>query len=419
MPPSLLKPQRALVRARWGVFGTFAVVGFLSAIWLVNIPDIQERTGTSHAVLGGLILLLGLGALVSMQFTGILIRKIGSRASSLLGLGFLVVTVNLPGMATDAVSLGAALFIFGLGHGITDVAMNQHAVVVERGYSRPIMSAFHAFYSLGGAVGAVAAAAGQSSGLDLAWILFLACLVGAAGASFSAPRLLSTATELRLEAGAGPDPVNEDASQGTVLPARNRRRIVALAVMAFLILLSEGAANDWSALQTVECLNESEAAAALAYGAFASAMTVGRLLADRAAHALGPVRVIRYGSLMAGAGMLAVVTSTLYPLSIIGWLLFGLGLSGIIPQIYTAAGAAGRNDSGKTLARVVSCGYVGLLAGPAIIGWLGGMVGLTLAFILPLLFCAFGVILAKAVAPASDEVAPEHMHNIQASSSER
>ncbi|MCD4851569.1 MFS transporter [Arthrobacter sp. AK01] len=419
MSPSILTPQRALVRARWGVFGTFAGVGFLSAIWLVNIPDIQERTGTSHAVIGGLILLLGLGALVSMQFTGLLIRRIGSRASCSLGLGLLVITVNLPGMATDAVSLGIALFIFGLGHGITDVAMNQHAVVVEREYGRPIMSAFHAFYSLGGALGAVAAAAGQSTGLDLAWILFIACLVGAAAAASSVPALLSRATERRLETGTSPVSLAEHASPVRDTSGRNRRRIVALAVMAFLILLSEGAANDWSALQTVEHLNEPEAAAALAYGAFAGAMTVGRLLADRASNALGPVRVVRYGSIMAGAGMLAVVVSTFYPLSIIGWTLFGLGLSGIIPQVYTAAGAAGRSDSGKTLARVVSCGYVGLLAGPAIIGWLGGMVGLTLAFILPLLFCGFGVLLAKAVAPGKDDGVADHLRSIPASSSDR
>lgn len=403
MSVSVRNSQRRLMQARWGVFGTFSIVGFLTAIWLVNIPDIQERTGTTHAVLGGLILLLGLGALVSMQFAGVLIRTFGSRTTTLLGLALLVVTVNLPGLATDAASLGIALFVFGLGHGVTDVAMNQHAVVVERGYRRPIMSAFHAFYSLGGAVGAVAAAAAQSAGLDLPWILLLACLLGAMATLVSVPALLPPAYEVRLEAGHAPDAAQKE----TLLepPARNRRRVLALALLAFLILLSEGAANDWSALQTVEHLHEPEAAATLAYGAFAVAMTVGRLVADRVSHAVGPVNVVRYGSMVAGAGMLAVVASSIYPLSLLGWLLFGLGLSGIIPQIYTAAGTAGRSDSGKTLSHVVSCGYVGLLAGPAIIGWLGGLIGLTLALVLPLLFCAVGVLLAETVAADPDTAA--------------
>jgi MFS family permease len=398
--PDVISNTRQLVRARWGVFGAFALVGFLTAIWLVNIPAIQERTATSHAVLGGLILLLGLGALVSMQFAGSLIGRFGSRASTGLGLVVLVVTVNLPGLATDPVSLGLALFIFGLGHGVTDVAMNQHAVVVERAYRRPIMSAFHAFYSLGGAIGAVAGAAAQSLSLELPWTLLLASLLAVAAISFAAPALLPRTQERQLEAGLphGGTPENAPAAEDVPVP-RRRGRVFTLAVLAFLILLSEGAANDWSALQTVEKLNQPEAAAALAYGAFAAAMTVGRLVADRVAHAFGPVNVVRYGSLVAGGGMLVVVTSGVYPLSLLGWILFGLGLAGIIPQVYTAAGAAGKLDSAKTLSRVVSCGYVGLLAGPAIIGWLGGLMSLTAALVLPLIFCVLGIFLAKAVAP--------------------
>jgi MFS family permease len=109
--------------------------------------------------------------------------------------------------------------------------------------------------------------------------------------------------------------------------------------------------------------------------------------------------------------MLVVVTSPLYPITLAGWLLFGLGLSGILPRVYTAAGYLGRADSGRTLSHVVSFGYVGLLAGPAVIGWLGGMVGLTLALLVPLAFCAAGLFLAPQVAvakpkPEEEEAAP-------------
>ncbi len=391
-PLSNISPQ--LLRARLGVFGAFTTVGFLTAIWLVNIPDIQQRTGTSHAVLGGLILLLGLGALISMQFAGVLIRRFGSRTPTLMGLGLLLVSVNLPGMASDALSLGIALFIFGLGHGLTDVAMNQHAVVVERGYRRPIMSAFHAFFSLGGALGAVAGAAGQSIHLHVSWILLGAALLGLGGTAWSAFSMLPKASEELLDSDRDAATSGETASSDN--PAEPRRgRMLALALLAFLVLLSEGAANDWSALQTVEHLGEPEAAAALAYGAFAAAMTIGRLVADRISHAIGPVKVVRFGSLIAATGMLVVVASPFYPMSLSGWLLFGLGLSGIVPQVYTAAGSIGGSDAGKTLSRVVSSGYIGLLAGPAVIGWLGGMLGLTIAFLLPFLFCVAGIFLAS------------------------
>ncbi len=347
MAASVSRTFRELPRARMGVFGAFAIVGFLTAIWLVNIPAIQGRTGTSHGVLGGLILLLGLGALISMQFTGLLIRRFGSRTPTLMGLGLLLVSVNFPGMASDALSLGIALFIFGLGHGITDVAMNQHAVVVERGYRRPIMSAFHAFFSLGGALGAVAAAGAQSIHLDLPWILLGAALLGLIGAALSGSAMLSKRSEELLDSGHEAVTHGDTTSPTHTPPARRRGRMLALALVAFLTLLSEGTANDWSALQTVEHLGASESAAALAYGAFAAAMTAGRLCADRISHAVGPVKVVRFGSLLAAAGMLLVMASPLYPVSLFGWLLFGLGLSGIVPQVYTAAGSIGRSDSGK------------------------------------------------------------------------
>ncbi len=404
MAASLSNTSAQLLRARLGVFGAFTIVGFLTAIWLVNIPDIQQRTGTSHAVLGGLILLLGLGALISMQFAGLLIRRFGSRAPTLMGLGLLLVSVNLPGMASDALSLGIALFIFGLGHGLTDVAMNQHAVVVERGYRRPIMSAFHAFFSLGGALGAIAGAAGQSIHLHVSWILLGAALLGLVGTAWSAFSMLPEASEELLDLGQNPATSDESASLDHPV-APKRGRMLALALLAFLVLLSEGAANDWSALQTVERLGEPEAAAALAYGSFAAAMTIGRLLADRISHAIGPLKVVRFGSLIAAAGMLVVVASSFYPVSLFGWLLFGLGLSGIIPQVYTAAGSMGRSDAGKTLSRVVSSGYIGLLAGPAIIGWLGGMLGLTFAFLLPFLFCVAGIFLASTVTRDNESLA--------------
>ncbi|MCX2750526.1 MFS transporter [Arthrobacter sp. MI7-26] len=404
MASFLSNTSAQLLRARLGVFGAFTIVGFLTAIWLVNIPDIQQRTGASHAVLGGLILLLGLGALISMQFAGLLIRRFGSRTPTLMGLGLLLVSVNLPGMASDALSLGIGLFIFGLGHGLTDVAMNQHAVVVERGYRRPIMSAFHAFFSLGGALGAVAGAAGQSIHLHVSWILLGAALLGLVGTAWSAFSMLPKASEELLDLDQNrAAPSATGSSDHPVAPKRGR--MLALALLAFLVLLSEGAANDWSALQTVERLGEPEAAAALAYGAFAAAMTIGRLLADRISHAIGPVKVVRFGSLIAATGMLVVVASSFYPLSLFGWLLFGLGLSGIIPQVYSAAGSMGRSDAGKTLSRVVSSGYIGLLAGPAIIGWLGGMLGLTFAFLLPLLFCVAGIFLASTVTRDSESLA--------------
>lgn len=397
-----------LRRARLAVIGLFFLTGLALAMWVVNLPAVQESTGISHAVLGGLLLLLGLGSVIGMQATGPLVDKVGSRRSAIIGAVILAVGVNLPGLAQDAWGVGAALFILGLGNGVMDIAMNDHAVVVERRWRKPIMSSFHAFFSVGGAVGGVAGAAARALGLSIHWSLGFGAVVVIALSLYGIPKLVQD----------DPTPVPPGAgTPAATVDARSvRGRIIALAVLAFLLMLAEGTANDWSALQAVQDLDVPEAAGSIAYGAFAVAMTIGRFAADTIAHKLGPVRVVRFGSVAAAAGMAIIVLSPAYLLTLAGWVVFGLGLSGIVPQLFTAAGNLGVKNQGVVISRVVGAGYVGLLAGPAIIGWLSHLTGLTHALILPLLFCIVGIALAAQVAPKNGTSTPAQVVEVESTS---
>ena len=133
------------------------------AAWLVSIPAVQQRTGVSHATLGLLLLVLGAGGVIGMQIAGYAIARWGSKIVTGAALALYVVAVNLPVHTTGTLTLGLALLIFGLANGAVDVSMNDQAVIVERGYGRPIMSAFHALWSVGGAVGALIGAAALGS----------------------------------------------------------------------------------------------------------------------------------------------------------------------------------------------------------------------------------------------------------------
>lgn len=384
----------SLRRARVAVFGIFFICGFALALWVVNIPAVQSTLGISHATLGTLLIFLGLGSFIGMQVTGWLADRVGSRTATIVTALSMAVGVNLPGLATEAWQLGAALLLFGLGFGGLDVAMNDQAVLVERGYRKPIMSAFHAMFSIGGAIGAVVGAALQGMSLSVPWALGTGAVVSIAVTLLAIPALVGPAD-------APPVATNGEDAVGSVPLSALTGRIVALAALAFLIMLAEGTATDWSALHAVDHLGSTAAAASLAYGAFAVAMTVGRFAADPISHRFGPVRVVRYGSVIAAAGMAVVVASTSYPLTLIGWAVFGIGLSGIVPQIFTTAGNLGAVKQGAVMARVVGAGYLGLLAGPAVIGWVADLTGLHIALILPLLFCVVGVALAGQVAPRS------------------
>lgn len=378
-----------LRRARVAVFGFFFISGLALALWVVYIPAVQAALDLSHSVLGSLLLFLGLGSFIGMQTAGWLIDRVGSRRATIATALFMSLAITLPGFATEAWQLGAALFVFGLGFGGIDVAMNDQAVLVERGYARPVMSAFHAMFSIGGAIGALVGALLQSMQLSVQWALGTAAGVGLVVTALAASALVKPADALPAPAAEGAD--------GSVPLRALTGRIVALAALAFLIMLAEGTATDWSALHAVEHLGTSASAAALAYGAFAIAMTAGRFAADPIAHRLGPVRVVRYGSMIAAVGMAIVVLSTSYPVTLVGWVVFGLGLSGIVPQIFTAAGNLGAAKQGAVMARVVGAGYLGLLAGPAVIGWIAQVTGLNLALLVPVLLCGVGILLAGQV----------------------
>ncbi|MFC9790172.1 MFS transporter [Rhodococcus sp. NPDC127528] len=386
---TVVEPVR-LRRARAAVFGIFAVNGFLLAAWVVHIPSISDRTGISHATLGWLLLVLAAAALVGMQIAGPLADRWGSRRMVLAAGALISAGVIGPALATDAVGLAAALAVFGLGNGALDVSMNSQAVHAERAYGRPIMSAFHALFSVGGVVGSLLGAATLAAGWSPLTALAGASAIGFVTVAGCGPALLPHRAHEH-------DARSESSGRGGRAGVRT---VLTLGAIAFALFLAEGAANDWSTLQVKEHLGTSDATAALAFGAFAVMMTVGRFAADPISAAFGPVAVVRYGTLIAAAGLATVIGSSWVGLTLVGWAVFGLGLSGCIPQIFTAAGNLAVGAPGVNMSRVVGMGYVGLLAGPALLGWLTSLMPLTATLVVPLALVLVASRCAGVVRPA-------------------
>lgn len=365
-------PPRAARVATWLYFG---LNGFAVGMWVVHIPSIEQTTGITHSTLGLLLLVLGGAAFIGMQVAGPLVDKLGQRrlvpaAGILLG-----IALAGPGLATNWWTLGLTLILVGFGNGSIDVGMNAQAVVVERGYPRPIMAAFHAMWSIGGALAAVIGAATLRAGVPTEVTLGLSGLVCIA-ISLAASRFLLEATVS-----------DEDAADEVPREKPPAKLVWALGGLAFGLMLSEGVANDWAALHFRDILDTSVSTAAYAYGAFAVAMTVGRFLTDRVAAVVGPAAIVRWGAAMAAAGLTLVIVVPWVPVALVGWAVFGLGLAGGVPQLFTAAGNLDPRSSGALMARVVGLGYVGLLAGPALIGGLAHWMPLNIAFILPVVLC--------------------------------
>lgn len=388
------------------MFATFTLNGFLLAMWVVHIPAITDRTGVSASVLGMLILLLAGAAIVGMRLAGPAADRFGSRTLVAVAATTISVTVIGPGLAGGPVTLALALACFGLGNGALDVSMNTQAVHVERAYQRPIMSAFHAMFSGGGFAGALVGATAQRAGWAPELTLTCAGVAGLIITALLVPHLLhhpTTETRSRAEhydsdPAVGPSPASRDASGSRGRRSARARRVYSLGLIAFVLLLAEGVAGDWSALQVREHLGATEADAALAFGAFSATMTLGRFLADRVSGAFGPVAIVRYGSLLAAAGFAVVIASPWLPLTLAGWAMCGLGLAGGVPQIFSTAGNLGGTTAATDMSRVFTVGYLGLLAGPAMIGWLTALIPLTAALAVPLVLTLACAAAAKVVA---------------------
>lgn len=378
--------DKRLRLARAATFGFFALNGFVVGMWLVHIPAVEHRAGISHATLGLLLLLLGGGAFIGMQIAGPLADRFGPHRVVPLSAFLCALALIPPGLATSGLALGAALLVLGMANGALDVSMNAHAVEVEHAYDRPIMSAFHAMWSVGGFVAALVGARTLSWGWAPATTLTIATAVAIAAAVAAMPFLLRRA----------PKPVTHGPRQRKKTPGR----IWAMAGIALLLMLSEGVANDWSVLHLQTILDAPPGTAALAYGSFAAAMTIGRLLADPVVARVGQVKVVRYGSATAAVGVLISSLAPNAVLAIAGWTLFGIGLSGTVPQLFSAAGHADRENAGANVSRVAGIGYLGILAGPAIIGPMTHLMPLNLTFLLVVVFCVVAVATAGLLKPA-------------------
>jgi predicted MFS family arabinose efflux permease len=374
----------------------FASFGVVLSTWAVHLPVLQHNVGLSNAMLGTVLLILGAGSLVGMQLSGALVDRVGSgRVATIAGV-VLAAAITLPLNAATLAQAIAGAFVLGIAAGCADVGMNALAVSVERDYGRPIMASFHAMFSIGTVVGSLLGAGGFALRLGIlamTAMIAIICLV-IVGSAFLALRN----HQERTSGGH----LDEAAAPNAPTPARHRQRVILLGMLAFLFFLSEGSAMDWSSLHAQQRLGAPPSLAALAVGSFVMAMTAARFAVDRLAQALGPVWVLRGGAVLAMVGMLTVILAPDLPVALVGWALFGVGLAGGLPQVFTAAGNLGGPTSGRTLSRVVGVGYLAILGGPALIGWMVELVSWTGALLVPLCAMLVCVLTAPVVARAKD-----------------
>ena len=386
--PSDLTVRLARTRSVVAVGLLFAVNGLIIGGFGGALPSIRERLDLTATHIAILLFTAGLAGIVAMQVAGRLCDALGARQVALAGLPLLIVAAGTFAIATRFPVAVTGAVLLGLGNGTIDIAMNAVGVQVESARRRPIMSSFHALWSLGGFVGA-------------GCVLVMATLLDLRGAAIVQPLLLFLAA-LALVAFVVACRITPPTAvvQHTKDGVRTRVPSIAwlLAIMAVAFGLSEGTATDWSALHVTEVAHVDPTTGSLGLVAVSAFMVLIRLLGDRLVARFGRRAVVRSGGICAAAGYGTVTLVTGLPLLLVGWALVGLGVGMIAPQVYAVAGHIG---GGRVLAVVVTFGYAAFLVGPAVIGFAVNHLGLHHAMAVPAVLCA-GIVGLAATVPGSD-----------------
>lgn len=364
---------QALVRS---VFAIFFVNGMLVGVWGGALPGLRERVDTNAAGVGWVLLVTGASAIVSMQVGGRVSDRITPRLPSLISGLALAAGIVVAAYAGSYAALVVAGILIGASNGTMDVAMNTLGVDAEKASGRPTMSRFHAFFSLGGFVGALVVMLVSrlrgGDGVDpraamlVTAVLALASLV----ALF---RLTPKAPHIDEDEAVGAD----TSGAASAIPAQ----AWLLGVMALFFGFTEGTAVDWASIHVTDVAHVDPGIGAAGLVAVSATMVVIRLLGDALVTRYGRGAVVRFGAPVAVLGFLVTVAFSALPVILAGWLLVGLGVGMIAPQIYAIAGHIG---GGRVLAVVTAFGYTAFLAGPGIIGFLSAHFGIQRAMLLPL-----------------------------------
>jgi MFS family permease len=383
--------RRSLRAARLAVLAIFFLSGFGFGNWAVRIPAVQERLGLGEGLLGLALLGMAVGSLVSMPLAGGLISRLGSRR--VVGATALAYSLMLPllAVAPNLALLVASLALVGAATGSLDVSMNAQAVAVEKGLGHPIMSSFHAAFSLGGLAGAAAGGTVAAAGIGVAPHL-------TAVAGFS---LVAFVFAYRLMLPAGVD----RGEGGEPAFARPTRALAGLGIISFCVLLGEGAMADWSAVYLSGTLGTGPGLAAAGFAAFSATMVAGRLLGDGLIARFGRAALVRAGGAVSAVG-LGVSLAVAHPAAaLVGFGCAGLGFSIVFPAALSAAGRA--ESAGPAIAAVATAGYFGFLVGPPSIGFVAEAVGLGGALFIVVGLSAAIVLLAGSVGRAKPKNRPE------------
>jgi len=358
----VLTSKKAL---RIAVGAMFFMAGLSFSSWASRIATVQQTMGLSDAALGAVLFSLPVGLMCSLPFSGWIITKIGSRKLLISALLVYATALVSLGLAQNTFQLIICLVCFGFSSNAVNISVNTQAVATEELYKRPIMASFHGLWSLAGFAGAGIGTFMIANNISPLYHFLLMLVVIFTG-------VIIAARYLKDDKVTDPGPV-------FVMPDHS---LIKLGIIAFCSMICEGAMFDWSVIYFKKVVLAPTAFVGVGFTAFMLTMAAGRFRADWFAHRYGLKRTLQVSGSLTATGLLIAVAFPYVYTAIAGFLLVGVGVSSVVPMVFSAAGKSKTMQPGVALAAVSTIGFLGFLVGPPIIGFIAGMATLRVSFIL-------------------------------------
>ena len=355
-------------RLRLAVTLFYFSMGLIFASWASRIPDIKTSLHLNDAMFGTILFALPAAQFLMMTFSGKLVTRFGSRKIVLFALPLYSICLSNIGLVNEGWQLAIALFLFGLVGNLSNISINTQGVTAERLYQRPIMASFHGGWSIAGFTGA------------LIGLIMINLKV--------APYLHFITVILIVWTIIWVNHHNLIKGKPVINPDEPKRKffnkpdilLIQLGLIGFCSMASEGAMFDWSGVYFKDIVKAPSSLVLLGYTSFMIMMASGRFLADFVISKIGRKRLMQIGGIMVSAGLYTAVLFPNLTTSTIGFMLVGLGVSSIVPSVYSAAGRHAKVPPGIALATVSSVSFLGFLMGPPMIGYISEAAGLRYSF---------------------------------------
>jgi MFS family permease len=367
-------------RIRYAVMSFFLAQGLCFSSWASRLPDIKNDFNVeSYLHYGFLMFLIPIGKFIAIPLVAFFLPRIGSKKTALISILGYTVALFLASLMPNITGLGIAMFLFGVFWNMTDISLNTQAIEVERIYGKPIIATFHASWSLAAVVGALIGYGMINLKIGTFYHFAFIALVAAIAILFNYKYLQEPAVEVEKPK---PEKVK---TKGFRMP---EMLLIQLGLVWLLALIVENTMFEWSDVYFQSVIKAPESLQ-VGFLVFMVMMFSGRMLTNIAYNIWGKKAVLQIAG---GLIFVGFVISSLFIhtadtvlvkviINSVGFMLIGLGISCVVPTIYSIVGERAKTPVGIALTIMSFISFVGPFLAPLLVGFISDAYGMEWAYL--------------------------------------